>query len=157
MSGPVDKRLKLDQPSGIHLESTDTCPIKATKLVLDTIRANEIAIENSKTGKVTAVVAILKVFGDNTCNSRNANPGKLLNKPNNRLNLKKKHLNRALKHPNELNKSASDVSERLIVKQKTIRVLLDTGSSGDLLFVRKGSQKYQTNSMRALATSARDK
>ena len=28
------------------------------------------------------------------------------------------------------------------VKQKTIRVLLDTGSSGDLLFVRKGSQKY---------------
>ena len=62
----VDKRLKIDQPSGIHLESTDTRPIKATKLALDTIRANEIAIENSKTGKVTAVVAILKVFGDNT-------------------------------------------------------------------------------------------
>jgi hypothetical protein len=62
----VDKRLKIDQPSGIHLESTDTRPIKATKLALDTIRANEITIENSKTGKVTAVVAILKVFGDNT-------------------------------------------------------------------------------------------
>ncbi len=30
----------------------------------------------------------------------------------------------------------------LIVKEKTIRVLLDTGSSGDLLFTRKGSQKY---------------
>ncbi len=46
------------------MKSTDTHPIKATKLALDTIRANEIAIENSKTGKVTAVVAILKVFGD---------------------------------------------------------------------------------------------
>ena len=50
-SSPVDKRLKLDQPPGINLESTDTRLIKATKLALDTIRANEIAIENSKTGK----------------------------------------------------------------------------------------------------------
>jgi len=58
----VDKCIKSEQPSGIHLKSTDTCLIKATKLALDTIRANEIAIENSKTGKVTAIVAILKVF-----------------------------------------------------------------------------------------------
>ena len=93
-SGPVDKRLKLEQPPGIHLKPTDTRPIKATKLALDTIRANEITIENSKTGKVTAVVAILKVFGNNICNSRNANPKKLLNKPNKRLNSKKRHLNR---------------------------------------------------------------
>jgi hypothetical protein len=71
---PADKRIKLVQPSGVQLKSTDTRPIKATKLALDTIRANEIAIENSKTGKVTAVVAILKVFGDKICNSRNANP-----------------------------------------------------------------------------------
>ena len=98
---------------GIHLKSTDTRPIKATKLALDTIRANEIAIENSETGKVTAVVAILKVFGGNTRNSRNANPGKLLNKPNKRLNSKKKHLNRSLKHPNELKESVRDISKRL--------------------------------------------
>ncbi len=137
---------------GIHFESTDTRPIKATKLALDTIRANEIAIENSKTGKVTAVVTILKVFGDNTRNSRNANPGKLLNKPNNWLNSKKKHLNRALKRPNELNESVSDISERLIVKQKTIRVLLDTGLSGDLLFVRKGISKIHTNFEAGCAT-----
>ena len=77
-SGPVDKHLKLEQPSGIYLKSTDTLLIKATKLALDTIRANEIAIENSETGKVTAVVAILKVFGDNTRNPRSANPGNLL-------------------------------------------------------------------------------
>ena len=84
---------------------------------------------------MTAVVAILKVFGDNICNSRNANPGKLLNKPIKRLNLKKKRLNRPLKCHDGLSESVNDISERLIVKQKTIRVLLDTGSSGDLLFV----------------------
>jgi hypothetical protein len=71
------------------LKSTDTCPIKATELALDVIRANEIAIENSKTGKVTAVVEILKVLGDKS-NSRNSN---LLIKPNKWLNLKKKYLN----------------------------------------------------------------
>jgi hypothetical protein len=75
----VDKRIKLEQPLGVQLNSIDTRPIKATKLALDTIRANEIAIENSETGKVTAIMAILLVFGDNTHNSRNANPGKLIN------------------------------------------------------------------------------
>ena len=102
---------------------------------------------------MTAVVAILKVFGDNTRNSRNANPGKLLNKPNKRLNSKKKHLNRSLKHHDDFSESISDTSERLIVKQKTIRVLLNTGSSGDLLFVRKGSQKYIPTMKRAVPQS----
>ncbi len=85
----VDKHLKLEQPSGIDLKSTDSRPIKATKLALDIIRANKITIENSKTGKVTAVVAILKVFGDKS-NSRNS---KLLIKPNKLLNSKKKRTN----------------------------------------------------------------
>ncbi len=35
-----------------------------------------------------------------------------------------------------------DTSNRLVVKHKTIRVLLDTGSSGDLLFLEKGSNNY---------------
>jgi hypothetical protein len=132
----VDKRLKLEQPLGIDLNSTDTRPIKATKLALDTIRANEIAIENSKTGKVTAVVAILKIFGDKS-NSRNS---KLLIKPNKWLNLKKKDLNQSNKHLNGLSEPISNVSKRLIVKQKIIRVLLNTGMGGDLLFIKKGSQ-----------------
>ncbi len=88
----VDKHLKLEQPSGIDLKSTDTRPIKATKIAFDIIRANEIAIENSKTGKVTAVVAILKVFGDKS-KSRSSIPRKLLIKPNKWLNSKKKDLN----------------------------------------------------------------
>jgi len=66
------------------------------------------------------------------------NPGKLLNKPNKRLNSKKKHLIRSLKCQDDLSESVSNTSERLIVKQKTIRVLFDTGSSGDLLFIKKG-------------------
>ncbi len=33
------------------------------------------------------------------------------------------------------------VSSGLYVKNKTIRVLLDSGSSGDLLFVKKGPSK----------------
>jgi len=73
--------------------------------------------------------------------------------PNKRLNLKKNHLNRSLKRPNELIESVSDISERLIVKQQTIRVLLDTGSSGDLLFVRKRSQKYIPTLKRAVPKS----
>ena len=127
----VDKRLKLNHPSGIHLKSTDTRPIKATKLAPDIIRANEIAIENSKTGKVSTVVAILKVFGDKFTNSLSANLEKLLKKPNKWLNPKKKHLKRLYEPDN-------DASKRLLVKQKTIRVLLDTGSRGDLLFIKKG-------------------
>ncbi len=90
------------------------------------------------------------MFGENIRKPRNANPGKLLNKPNKRLNSKKKHLIRSLKHHDDLSESVSNTSERLIVKQKTIRVLLDTGSSSDLLFVRKGSQKYIPTIKRAV-------
>ncbi len=69
------------------------------------------------------------------------------------LNLKKKHLNSAKSHQIGLNKPVEDDSKGLIVKKKTMRVLLDTGSSGDLLFVRKGSQKYITCTKRAAPQS----
>ena len=114
--------------------STDTHPNKSTKLALDTIRANEIAIKNPETGKVTAVVTMLKVFGDKINNSQNANPKKLLNKPNKWLNSKKKALNRPKKHLKRLRRSIDDAS-------KGLRVLLDKASSSDLLFIKKGSQK----------------
>ena len=102
---------------------------------------------------MTAVVAILKVFGDKFTNSRNANPEKLLNKPNKWLNSKKKHLNRSIKHLKGLNEPLTNASKRLLVKQKTIRVLLITGLSGDLLFIKKGSQKYIPTMKRAIAQS----
>jgi hypothetical protein len=48
--------LKLDKLSGIDLIVTDTHPIKATNLILDITKTNEIVIKNSKTGKMTVVV-----------------------------------------------------------------------------------------------------
>ena len=47
---------------GIDLISSDTRPIKATRTALNIIKANKKLIENSKTGKVTAVVAIMKIL-----------------------------------------------------------------------------------------------
>ncbi len=46
---------------------------------------------------------------------------------NERLNLKEKHQNSAKLHQIGLNEPAKDASQGLIVKKKTIRVLLDTG------------------------------
>jgi hypothetical protein len=54
--------------------SSETRPIKVTIIDPETIRANKIAIENSKTGKVTAVVAVIYLFRETKCNLRRANP-----------------------------------------------------------------------------------
>jgi hypothetical protein len=51
--------------------------------------------------------------------------------------LKKLGLNRSNKCLKEADPPPKDTSERLIIKLKTIRVLKDTGSSGDLLFSGK--------------------
>jgi hypothetical protein len=56
--------------------STEARPIK----VVDTapknnVRANEIANETAKTGKVIAVVAALSIFCIKKCKLRSANPG----------------------------------------------------------------------------------
>jgi hypothetical protein len=54
--------------------------------------------------------------------------------------------NSKLKHaktrPNCAKKPDPGISYGLKVKNKTIRILLDSGLSGDLLFVKKGSIKY---------------
>jgi hypothetical protein len=124
---------------GADLISSDTHLIKATRTVLIIIKADKKLIENSKTGKVTAVVTIMKIFDKNIVNSWNSNSGKLSVNPNKLLNSKKKHLNSAKSHQKGLNEPVNNASKGLIVKKKTIRVLLDTGSSGNLLFIRKGS------------------
>ena len=62
---------------GIDLNSTDTRPIIATRTALDITKAKQKAIENSKTGKVTALVAVMKIFGNKIVKSRNS--GKNIN------------------------------------------------------------------------------
>ncbi len=90
---------------------------------------------------MTAVVAVMKIFGNKIVNSRNSNSTKTLIKPKIWLNLKKKHLKQSKLHHKGLGKPNNDASKGIIVKTRTIRVLLDTGSSGDLLFIRKVSYK----------------
>ncbi len=77
----------------------------------------------------------------------------MLNYPNKWINSKKKTLNRPKKHLKGLHDSIDDASKGLLLKQKTIRVLLDTGSSGDLLFIRKGSRRYIPTMKRAIPQS----
>ena len=73
------------------------------------------------------MTAIIKSFGDTSDNSRSANPKKLLSKPNEWLNLKKKDQYRSKMYLGGLSDPPSNASQRLIVKQKTIRALIDTG------------------------------
>jgi hypothetical protein len=55
---------------------------------------------------------------------------------------KKLGLEQSKKHLKEALPLLEDASKRLIVRQKTIMVLLYTWSSEDLLFLKKGSNKY---------------
>ncbi len=154
-------------------------PIKVVDTALsETTKADKIASETAKTGKVTAVVAVMSIFKKKRCKLRSANlenerpsrqkaeranfleenipgsrslsqklrkgqiPKKLASKS------KKLELNRTNLMLNSKN-TCSDcaktpnpsVGSGLYVKNKTIRVLLDSGSSGDLLFMKKGSSK----------------
>jgi len=56
--------------------STEPRPIKVTNLADEIISSNEKAIENAKTGKVTAVVAVIYLDKNNKSNLRCANSKK---------------------------------------------------------------------------------
>jgi len=133
--------------------SSETRPIKVTNLDSDNIRANEIAIENSKTGKVTAVVAVIYLSKDKPCNSLSAKRKSLAKDRQESASKseKSKRLarirqkvalrddpakDRGKASQTGTSESRDDISTSLKVKTKTIRVLLDTGSSGDLLFIQ---------------------
>ena len=60
----VDKHLKIDEPLGTIYLSHKPHPIKVanTALTSGTTKTDEIAIETAKTGKVTAVVAVMSIF-----------------------------------------------------------------------------------------------
>jgi hypothetical protein len=144
----------------------------------ETMKADETVSKTVKTGKVTAVVAVMSIYKKKRCKLQSANlgnerpsrqkaeranfpeentcrsrsfflssrkgqiPKKLaskskkleLNHTNLLLNSKNTRLDRAKTHD-------PSVSSKLYVKNRTIRVLLDSGSSGDLLFMKKGSSK----------------
>ncbi len=70
-------------------------------------------------------------------NAKNSAKKTKLGSISNKLGLdwSKKHLKEAQLPP-------EDASKTLVAKHTAIRVLLDTGSNGDLLFLEKGSNKY---------------
>jgi hypothetical protein len=176
----VSKCLKIDEPLGTVYSSTEPRPIKvANTAPSETTRADKIAIETAKTGKMTAVVIAMSIFSKKRCNLQSAKSGnekpscqkvesanyleensrqpRNLSPKKRKGRLPKKSASKSKKL--ELNstnleqkskKTCSDcakkpdpsVSSGLKVKNKTIRVLLDSGSSGDLLFMKKGSNKH---------------
>jgi hypothetical protein len=59
----VDKRLKIDEPLETIYSSHKPRPIKVVSTALsETMKSDEIASETAKTGKVTAVVAVMSIF-----------------------------------------------------------------------------------------------
>ncbi len=91
-------------------------------------------------GKVTAVVTVMHLYGNTTTRSISDNSKIIKIKLESKS--KKLDLKRSKKGPKEADPPPKDTSKRLIAKYKTIRVLLDAGSSGDILFLEKGSNKY---------------
>ncbi len=72
----VDMRLRLDKPLGTIYLSTEPRGIKVASTAPNEItRADEIAIETAKTGKVTAVVAVMSIFSKKRCKLQRANCG----------------------------------------------------------------------------------
>jgi hypothetical protein len=70
----VDKHLKLDKLLGTIYLSTESRPIKvANTAPRKTMRAIKVAIETAKTGKVTAVVAVMSIFSEKICKLQSGN------------------------------------------------------------------------------------
>jgi hypothetical protein len=88
------------------------------------------------------VVAVMHLYGDSKIKLVNTIAKNIAKKTKLGSTLKKLGLNQSKKHLKEALPPPEDASKRLIVKHKTIRVLLDTGLRGDLLFLKKGSNKY---------------
>jgi hypothetical protein len=124
------------------LQSTQPRPIKVMDSVLNSDRADVKALKNAQMGKVTTVVTVMHLYGNAESSSIKAKAKISAKKTKLESKLKKLGLNQSKKRLKEADPPPKDTSKRLIVKHKSIRVLLDTGSSGDLLFLEKGSNKY---------------
>ena len=102
-------------------------------------------MKSLETGKVTAVAAVMTVFRKINGSSRSTTTkGSYLAPKSKDLASKqnKSKLNLAKTRPAWATKPRLGRSTGLVASKKAIRVLLDSGSSGDLLFTRKGASKY---------------
>ncbi len=64
----VDKHLKIDEPLETIYSTHKPRPIKVVETALsETMKADEIVSKTAKTGKVTAVVAVMSIFKKTRC------------------------------------------------------------------------------------------
>ena len=130
------------------MSTTATRPIKvaetAPRVVSDT-RGDVNGLKSLETGRVTAVAAVMTIFKKISGSLRSTtNKGSYL-APNSKDLASKKtksKLNSAKTRPARATKPRLGRSTGLVASKKAIRVLLDSGSSGDLLFTKKGASKY---------------
>jgi hypothetical protein len=72
----VDKCLKIDEPLETIYLSHKPRPIKVIDTALsETTKADEIASETAKNGKVTAIVVVMSIFKKKRCELRSTNLG----------------------------------------------------------------------------------
>ncbi len=131
--------------------STTARPIKVTNPTQGGTyvpRDSENTVIRENTGKVTAVVAEMTVSSRNLKNNQlKTKTGQFKTKTANKSAIitetrSKSKQKIARSRQNRAGKHDEGDSYQLIVKNKTIRVLLDSGSSGDLLFLKKGASKH---------------
>jgi hypothetical protein len=133
----VDKHLKLDKPFMSDLQSTQPHLIKVMDSISNSKRADAKALENAKMGKCTAVVVVMQLYGNTASRSICDNAKISAKKTQLESKVKKLDLKQSKKSLKEAELAPKDTSKRLIAKHKTISLLLDTGSGGDLLFSGK--------------------
>ncbi len=88
-------------------------------------------------GKVTVVLVVMHLYGNTKSNLISTSTKNSAKKTKLGSKLKKLGLDQSKTRLKEAQPPPENASKRLVVKHKTIRVLLDTGSSGDLLFLEK--------------------
>ncbi len=86
---------------------------------------------------MTAVVAVMHIFCETKLNSPDAKAKTSAKKAKLGPKSKKISQNWHETHLEEVKQPPNNASKRLLVKKKTIRVLLDTGLSGDFFFIEK--------------------
>jgi hypothetical protein len=143
--------------------STTARPIKVTNPTQGGTyvpRDIENTVIRENTGKVTAVVAVMTVStSQNLKNSQfKTKTGQFKTKTANKSAVltetrSKSKQKIARSRQNRAGKYDKGDSYQLIVKNKTIRVLLDSGSSGDLLFMKKRASKHIPAIKRAVPQS----
>ena len=130
------------------MSTTATRPIKVADTApsgASTTRSVVNEIKSLETGKVTAVAAVMTVFKKINGSLRSTTTRGSYIAPNSKDLASKRTklmLNSAKTRPARATKPKLGRSTGLVASKKAIRVLLDSGSSGDLLFIRKGASKY---------------